>query len=884
MIRLRTLGQIDLTAADGGDADTLVAQPKRFALLCYLAIPKPGTMLRRDTLLGVFWPKGDSEHTRTALRQALAHIRKALGHDVIVKRGAEEVGLDPDLFWCDVAAYEQALDACKWSEAIDLYRGELLKGFYVSHAPEFERWLDGERARLAGRYAAALEELANAAAAAGKTRAAVEWWQSLVLHDPYDSRLAMGLMEALDRAGDPGNALLHARKHTELLREELDVGPSAEFEALVGQMRLSNSASVSSVAPLKETGGKRHADADTRQSKQPLIGAVPPPAPARLGAEMLRWRYTLPSVVIILFGALFGNWLWNPGEAPSTPNRPTVALFRLQNLGAPDDSVFALGVTDALITRLSKISELRITFGNTDFSNAGLTREEIDLVFGASHYLTGTFQREPGRDSSRAVRISVQLMQVSDGICLWAEEYEVELADLFQMYSDIGGQIARALNVTLLDEERAALVERPSQNSRAYEHYLVGSAYFEAGFPLRWELRNAVEQFEMAIEADTEFAIAYAWLSLAHGGLFNGGLDRSDGRLEQQKAAADAALRLDPNLPEGHLALGLYHFWIHSDYERALGELELAREGLASDYWYLYWKAAIDSRTGNLREAAVEFGMASDLRPLAWSPALNAAQTYRVLRRYEEAHHFLDRYVANAPSRPYPYLRKALAYLEESGDAVRAREVLHSGPEHLSYDVMIAEAARDYCMPGWFRLLRVLCGDCSEAIELMQLKSPREHWHFYLGKALLYGRAGNHHLETTFYDSAAVILENMIEVRYDHAHYHADLALIYAARGRNSEAIQKARLAVSLSPLSGDFWYGSSPIRKLAEVYAMAGEADSAVVQLEGLLSAFAAGEESGHYVNPRASVPLMRIDPIWDPIRDHPAFQALLKEYDPLR
>ena len=231
MIELRTFDTVELTAGTDGNADALLSQPKRFALFCFLAIPNPGTMYRRDTLLGLFWPEGDSEHTRMALRQALARIRKVLGHDVIVRRGSEEVGLNPDLLWCDVGAFEHALDDCKWSEAIELYRGDLLKGLFVSQAPEFERWLETERARLAGRYGGALEELANAATAAGKTRAAVEWWQSLVLHDPFDSRYAIELMEALERAGDPANALLHARKHRELLREELEIAPSAGFEA-----------------------------------------------------------------------------------------------------------------------------------------------------------------------------------------------------------------------------------------------------------------------------------------------------------------------------------------------------------------------------------------------------------------------------------------------------------------------------------------------------------------------------------------------------------------------------------------------------------------------------------------------------------------------------
>ena len=237
MIRLRALGRIDLTAGEAADAKALLSQPKRFALLCFLAIPKPGTMFRRDALLGVFWP-GDSEQPRVALRQALSHLRRTLGPEALVRRGSEEIGLNPDLFWCDVEAFEKALDAGNWSEAVKLYGGELLKSFYVANVPEWQRWLEAERARLASRNAVALEKLAEAATVAGDTRAAVEWWQSLVRHDPYDSRYAMSLMEALVRAGDPANALRHGQKHKDYLREKLDIAPPQEFESLVERLRL----------------------------------------------------------------------------------------------------------------------------------------------------------------------------------------------------------------------------------------------------------------------------------------------------------------------------------------------------------------------------------------------------------------------------------------------------------------------------------------------------------------------------------------------------------------------------------------------------------------------------------------------------------------------
>jgi DNA-binding SARP family transcriptional activator len=235
VIRLHTLGQIELPVGEDGDVNALLSQPKRLALLCYLAIPKPGTMFRRDTLLGVFWPE-DSEYPRGALRQALSHIRKVLGPDVLVSRGSHEIGLNPDLFWCDVAAFEQALDAGNRTEAVELYNGELLTGFYLSNTPEWEHWLDGQRARLTRRFAETLEQLAIAASDSGDTQAAVRWWQKLVAYDEYDSRYAMSLMEALERSGDPANALIHGRRHKDYLLANLDIVPTPEFGTLMERM------------------------------------------------------------------------------------------------------------------------------------------------------------------------------------------------------------------------------------------------------------------------------------------------------------------------------------------------------------------------------------------------------------------------------------------------------------------------------------------------------------------------------------------------------------------------------------------------------------------------------------------------------------------------
>src|SRR5437660_4840909 len=148
MIELCMLGRLSLTGADGREVRSLLGQPRRLALLAYLAAAIPQGFHRRDSLLALFWPELDQEHARAALRQALHVVRDALGADAVASRGDDEIGLDIDQVSCDVAAFGRAIDREQFREALDLYRGDLLEGFFISDAPEFERWLETERTRL----------------------------------------------------------------------------------------------------------------------------------------------------------------------------------------------------------------------------------------------------------------------------------------------------------------------------------------------------------------------------------------------------------------------------------------------------------------------------------------------------------------------------------------------------------------------------------------------------------------------------------------------------------------------------------------------------------------------------------------------------------------
>ncbi|HEY3011949.1 MAG TPA: hypothetical protein VGJ36_04320 [Gemmatimonadales bacterium] len=174
MIELRTLGALELTSADSAAVGSVLAQPRRAALLCYLALASRRGFHRRDTLFSLFWPEYNAEQARHALRQSVYVLRRALGAKTIVSRGDEELALAPEQIRCDVWEFEAAIDQGRPAAAVALYRGELLVGFHISDAPDFERWLDQERSRLRERAGEAGWALAAERERDGDTAGAIE--------------------------------------------------------------------------------------------------------------------------------------------------------------------------------------------------------------------------------------------------------------------------------------------------------------------------------------------------------------------------------------------------------------------------------------------------------------------------------------------------------------------------------------------------------------------------------------------------------------------------------------------------------------------------------------------------------------------------------------
>jgi DNA-binding SARP family transcriptional activator len=237
VIRLRTLGSIDLQSHDGKALGTVLAQPKRLALLVYLALARPCGFHRRDRLLAMFWPEQDATHARDSLNQAIRFLRQALGSDVVVSRGTEEIGLDRTRFVCDAIDFQTAIDQGRDRDAIELYHGDFLDGFFVVDSRGFEEWVEAERARLREQACHSARLLAEQEEACGHVTRAVRWGRLAVTLSDGDERALRRWLTLLARVGDRAAAIQAYDAFARRLREDLDAEPSPETQALVETIR-----------------------------------------------------------------------------------------------------------------------------------------------------------------------------------------------------------------------------------------------------------------------------------------------------------------------------------------------------------------------------------------------------------------------------------------------------------------------------------------------------------------------------------------------------------------------------------------------------------------------------------------------------------------------
>jgi DNA-binding SARP family transcriptional activator len=345
MIEFRTLGTLELTGRDAQDAHSVVAQPKPLALLAYLVVHLPDRYHRRDTLLGLLWPEHTRDAARHGLSQALHVLRKGLGPRVVLTRGQEEIRIDRDIVWCDAVAFEEAVEQGDCEAALELYRGDLLEGFFISEAPAFERWLDDERVRLKELAAGAAWKLARQRLDASELVAAERMAQRALSLVPTDESEVRRFIEALAGAGDRAAAVRFYEKFSQRLKEAYELEPAPETKQLVEVVRnRTDVAGVASLAGAAATGSERAVPRAPRRASTVLVGWV---AAAVVLATL---------AAVLLLGSILSG---RDGRAVFVPNRVVVALFENQTGDSLLDQV-ALMAADWLSDGLARTAMVEV--------------------------------------------------------------------------------------------------------------------------------------------------------------------------------------------------------------------------------------------------------------------------------------------------------------------------------------------------------------------------------------------------------------------------------------------------------------------------------------------------------------------------------------------
>lgn len=624
MIEFRVLGGAELTRIEGQRRESLGLQPKRLALLSYLMLARPGGFHRRDNLLALLWPDLDQAHARGALRAALHHLRHALGAAVLVTQGDEEVAIANEAVRCDAEAFERALGAGRPADAMELYRGELLAGLFVSDAPEFEQWLDRERTRLRQRAAAAAWHLSEQEEAAGRRPEAAAWARRALAIEPYDEEGLRRLIRLLDRAGESAQALRAYEGFARDLSREFDLEPAAETAQLLAAVRQQRAAARATT----EAPSSPPSPAAVAATAVDRTAAVP--GASRGGRR--RWpAFAVAAGVgvaalVAVRAAITSHT--TPAAVPTT-----IAVLPFKALGdAPDREYLAAGITEDLTTQLAKVPAFKVvsSTSSTRYADTRSSTREIAGALGASVVLEGSVQQSTGR-----VRITAQLIDAATDRHLWAETYDRELGDIFAIQSDVALRIAAALDATLSPLDTLRIRREPTEDLAAYTAYLKGRYAWNQR--TERSLLHAVEFFEDAIRRDADYALAYAGLADAYIILGNFWLLPPAEAYGKARAAAEQAVRLDPELGEARIALAFVYFlfdWDWTSAERGFRRgLELNPSYAPGHQWYAVYLAAM----GRAGEASAEIRLAGELEPLSLTINAVAGWVAYLGRRYGEA-------------------------------------------------------------------------------------------------------------------------------------------------------------------------------------------------------------------------------------------------------
>ena len=582
-----------------------------------------------------------------------------------------------------------------------------------------------------------------------------------------------------------------------------------------------------------------------------------------------KMEWIISSALILIIAAVSGYYfLFNKNEIASkkTSGKEMIVVMPFQNLGPKDEKYFADGITDEITSKLASIGDIGViaTSSAEKLAKENKSFREIGKELGVDYILNGSIRWEKiGKNESR-VRITPQLIRTSDNTITWSDSYDKVLNDIFAVQNEIAQKVVNQLGGTFANN-RIQKETPPTGNLEAYDFYLKGLSYVGTGSYLKSDFQNGIDLFRKAIKLDPNFALVYAHLSRVQALMYWFYYDRTEKNVKKVYENAQKSLQLNPNLAEVHLALGDYYYRCKLDYVRAIKEFSEALKIQPNNAEAFFSLGVVYRRMGKFELAIQNLSKGYNLNPLSTEYPSNLAETYALIRDYSKSISIYKKVIELNPDMSFLKVFFARENIL-NGDLETASEIMDNIKDKNYLDILSNEKAYVYILQRKFDAAINNLNSTKKPYENSQFRfTPKDEM---LG--LIYKYKNEPALSKKYFESAENELLKKLKAAPQDERLHSSIGIVYAGLGMRDKAVAEGKKGIELLPLEKEAYRGYYRQLDMAIIYTLIGDKNNALKQIDFILSI------PGDF-----SVPLLKLDPVYDSLRSLPVYKAIINKYE---